>query len=227
VKPVFRSIRESAVSQIVFNVGSRLLRRVVEIPSRGLPRPGGRDSFDKTHGTNTSGVVWATNLRSRNFPRGIRYEPCAPRLCEWAIENAGIDPKEFCFVDVGCGKGRALLVASQYPFVELIGVEYAPKLSRIAEQNLRCCGIKKFRIASVDASEFTYPSANTFAFFYHPFSDVSLFDAVLDRIKLATLGQKLVIAYLGKGRYFAARHGWLTPYGENGDLILYRSYAPE
>jgi len=54
-----------------------------------------------------SGIVWLTNLRHKNFFHGIRYEPCSPKNCEWAIENAGIDPKEFSFIDMGCGAARS------------------------------------------------------------------------------------------------------------------------
>lgn len=211
-----------SVAIMISNLFLRVVRRIREIPSRGFPRPGRPDSFDKVHGTNTSGVVWLTCPQSTNFPGGIRYEPCQELLCEWAIENADISPEEFCFVDIGCGKGRALIIASQYHFQEIIGVEYSASLSRIAEKNLRRCGIQNSRIACIDATEFTYPSANTFAFFYHPFADVCLLDSVLNRIEAATRGQKLVIAYLGQGRHSVARHGWLMPYRANLELTLFR-----
>ena len=168
---------------ILNNLLLRVLYRIREIPSRGLPHPGRHDSFDKTHGTDTSGVVWLTNPSSPNFPRGVRYEPCQPNLCMRAIETSGILPEKFCFVDVGCGKGRALIIASLYQFHELIGVEYSRKLCQIAERNLKRCGIHAARIVCQDATEVIYPSMNTFAFFYHPFGDAAVLDRVLELLR--------------------------------------------
>ncbi len=41
------------------------------------------------------------------------------------------------FVDFGSGKGRALLVAADFAFRRIIGVEFSEELHRIAETNLR------------------------------------------------------------------------------------------
>jgi SAM-dependent methyltransferase len=117
------------------------------------------------HGTNTSGVVWLTCPESENFTGGIRYEPCDEGLCRWVIENSGICPGEFSFVDIGCGKGRALILASQYHFRNLLGVEYSAHLCQAAEENVRHCGIENCRITCPDATAFSYPSTSTFAFF--------------------------------------------------------------
>jgi SAM-dependent methyltransferase len=217
-----KQTRIGSVAIVISNLLLRVVRRIRDIPSRGFPRPGRQDSFDKVRGTNTSGVVWLTCPQSTNFTGGIRYEPCQELLCEWAIEHADISPEEFCFVDIGCGKGRALIIASQYHFKEIIGVEYSASLSRLAEKNLKRCGIHNYRIACMDATEFTYPSVNTFAFFYHPFGDISLLNTVLNRILEATMGQKLVIAYLGQGRHSVARHGGLMAYRATSDLTLFR-----
>ena len=43
----------------------------------------------------------------------------------------------FTFVDLGSGKGRTLLMASDYPFRRIIGVELLPSLHQIAQENLR------------------------------------------------------------------------------------------
>jgi SAM-dependent methyltransferase len=45
-----------------------------------------------------------------------------------AIERSGVDPEQFCFLDIGCGKGRALIIATEYGFKDLIGVDYSAKL---------------------------------------------------------------------------------------------------
>lgn len=40
------------------------------------------------------------------------------------------------FLDYGSGKGRALIMAAQYPFRRILGVEFSPQLSLIASQNI-------------------------------------------------------------------------------------------
>src|ERR1700674_4645239 len=52
------------------------------------------------------------------------------------LERLHLDFQRFGFVDLGSGKGRALLLASDYPFREIIGVELSPKLDRVARDNI-------------------------------------------------------------------------------------------
>src|SRR6516225_8353137 len=57
-----------------------------------------------------------------------------PALTE-AISWLPIAHEAFTFVDIGCGKGRALMVASAFPFRRLVGVEISPELCEIARAN--------------------------------------------------------------------------------------------
>src|ERR1017187_1922698 len=211
-----------ARSPLIFsNVITRVWRRLLEIPSRGFPTGVRKDSFDAQHGTNTSGIVWLTNLRSENFARGIRYEPCPPRTCEAAIEQAEIDPTQFYFIDVGCGKGRPLIIASRYGFQQLIGIEYSAALCQVAERNLAICKIENAKIIHTDATQFTFPRANTFAMFFHPFQD-DILAVVLDRLRVATEGHKLVIAYTGDVKDLVARQAWLEPLRDPPNMRLFK-----
>lgn len=178
------------------NLILRIWYRLLEIPARGFPMGARKDSFDADHGTNTSGIQWWTNPRSGNFAKGIRYQACSPGLCRMAIERSGVDPKQFSFLDIGCGKGRPLIIAAEYGFEDLIGVDYSAKLCRVAEQNLKVCGVARFRIVNVDATLFDYPTRNTLAFLYHPFTD-DVLGTVLENLRAATFQHELVIAYVG------------------------------
>ena len=51
--------------------------------------------------------------------------------------NIEEDLGRFDFIDFGSGKGRVLLVASHYPFRQVIGVEFSPELHEIAQENIR------------------------------------------------------------------------------------------
>src|ERR1019366_427913 len=209
------------------NLLRRVWYRILEIPIRGLPGGTRKASLDAEHGTNTSGIQWWTNPRSENFARGIRYEPCSPRLCRMAIERTGVDPKQFCFLDIGCGKGRPLIIASEYGFKNLIGVDYSAKLCRVAEQNLKACGVEQFRVVNSDAKRFDYPTVNTLAFLYQPFND-DVLGSVLENLCTATSGHELVIAYVGRGGDLMLGLEWLEQiHGLPGLRLFRKRRSPE
>jgi hypothetical protein len=88
--------------------------------------------------------------------------------------NTSPRPHTFAFVDLGSGKGRALLVASELPFAKIIGVELSRELHRIAEQNLgryrsasqRCT---TFSLYCMNASEYTFGPEPLVLFLSNPF----------------------------------------------------------
>ena len=53
------------------------------------------------------------------------------------LASLNIDFREFTFIDIGSGKGRALLLAADYPFRRILGLELLPGLYRVAQQNIR------------------------------------------------------------------------------------------
>jgi SAM-dependent methyltransferase len=204
----------------LYNFSARVVRRTLEIPTKGFPKgQTNRDSFDETFGVKTSGIVWLTNFRTENSSHGVRYEPCSPARCSWVMENAGIDPKEFAFIDVGCGKGRPLIIASQHGFAELIGVEHSAKLCRIATANMQKIRVSA-QIICQDASSFQFPDKDVFVFFYHPFDSVIL-NKVLNNLRSS---RRVVVGYEGSGREAVAKHGWLKRFADIDDTIVYRNF---
>jgi SAM-dependent methyltransferase len=82
---------------------------------------------------------------------------------------------EYTFVDLGAGMGRALLLAAEYPFRAVVGVELNPTLARIARRNAalwRAAGraLAPMRILCRDAVEFRFPAGPCVAFLFNPFS---------------------------------------------------------
>jgi len=78
-------------------------------------------------------------------------------------EQAGFDFPAFTFVDLGSGKGERLLMASDYPFRRIVGVELLPTLHHAAQENLgkyRNESQKCFALESIcaDATEFSFPT---------------------------------------------------------------------
>ena len=65
------------------------------------------------------------------------YQPTEPALFHEMLAALNIAFEDFTFIDLGSGKGRTLLMASDYPFRRIIGVELLPALNRVAQDNLQ------------------------------------------------------------------------------------------
>jgi tRNA G46 methylase TrmB len=95
-------------------------------------------SFDELYGTDTAGSISVENLqiRSVNRKHGNPYEPMPTRTFEKLLKNVKVQHNDYVFLDLGSGKGRTLLLASNYPFKRVIGVEYALDLHMAALKNI-------------------------------------------------------------------------------------------
>lgn len=109
------------------------------------------------------------------------------------------------FVDLGCGKGRTLLLASHYAFRSIIGVEISPELCQIATENVKaylsnreqisqisvvCAGINEFEYDSFDKEE------HLLVYLYNPCGESVLAIALQKLQHLASKGLWITIIYL-------------------------------
>src|SRR5690606_37629429 len=91
-----------------------------------------REAFDARFGTDTSAPTFERNQKtSVHF-----YVPTTASIIYEIIGSLDLHPNEFTFVDMGSGKGRALLVASEFAFKKIVGIEISDELHRIAERNV-------------------------------------------------------------------------------------------
>jgi SAM-dependent methyltransferase len=107
------------------------------------------------------------------------YQPTEPAFFREMIESLPIQPPHFTFIDLGSGKGRALLMASEYPFRKVVGVELLPKLHRIAEQNIEHFPRERQQCRAVmsqcgDATEFKFPDGPLVLYLFHPLPEAGL-----------------------------------------------------
>src|SRR5206468_4366794 len=115
----------------------------------------GRDEFDLRHGTDTSGVepLWKFRVASPNARFGFHYKATDEKELLDAITFLDEDPRAFTFVDLGCGKGRPLLIAARLGFARIIGVEFAPELVAVAAGNLATMRVSNATVVHADAAE--------------------------------------------------------------------------
>jgi SAM-dependent methyltransferase len=163
------------------------------------------ERFDSRYGLDTQAPVPVLELetavlggRSAN-----RYEgtPIAP--LHKLIRRLSVERSRFTFIDLGSGKGRVLLIAGQYPFKSVIGVEFSKRLHEIALKNIRRfsqSNLTRTTIASVncDASNFDFSEiGDKIVFCYNPFG-ANLMNRVLDKLEpTASQPGETVLLYLG------------------------------
>ncbi len=75
------------------------------------------------------------------------------------------------FIDIGSGKGKLLLQASNFGFKVLEGVEFSYTLCEKAKQNLQRLKIKNIKINHLDACDYRFPSDTRVVYFLNPFTD--------------------------------------------------------
>lgn len=121
-------------------------------------------------------TTWANvrlGTRLREIVVGRQYQPTDPVLFREVLGTLALEHREFTLIDLGSGKGRALLLASEFPFRRILGVELLPELHAIAERNVRMYrnGIEQERIElwCGDARQFAFPEEPLVVFLFDPF----------------------------------------------------------
>ncbi len=130
-------------------------------------------------------------LNHPNQVHAVSYGASDPRDFRSAVASLPIDYANFVFVDFGSGKGRALLLASEFPFKRVIGVEFSEELHRIAEQNINhfsanerhCEDVKSI---CMDAVDYSFPDDDLVCYFCNPF-DAALMTQVVANIRESLL----------------------------------------
>ncbi len=130
------------------------------------------DKFDLRYGTVTGGIepLWRFKISSTNARFGARYEATNEKEFTDAVNFLREDPKSFIFIDLGCGKGRVLLMAASLGFKQIIGVEFASELVEIARSNIAKRKITNAVVLHADAADFQFQNCDTVIYLYNPFS---------------------------------------------------------
>jgi len=113
---------------------------------------------------------------SRDWSYSFPYLPIRPPTARWVLRSLPIgDPSDYTFVDVGSGKGRMLLIASEFLFRRVVGIEMRPDLHDQALENVRRFRHPAARRSSidcelVDATRYDFPPGKLVVYLFNPFS---------------------------------------------------------
>lgn len=198
--------------------------------------------FDRLHGTDTSGFIPPEQLANNRFADALPHFYCGsqPSIIRTAL--AELPPLwGFTFVDLGAGKGRPAMVASGFPFEQVIGVELSPPLVEQARRNVRIFRQRHpdhapIRIENMDAGAFHFPAGDLVIFLYNPFGEAVIRRVVANIERLLAQPRSLFVIYYNPvygacfdaspmlTRYYAQTLAYATPergYGpDNADPVV-------
>lgn len=144
--------------------------------------------FDALHGVETAARVPFHALGVDHASHANEYTPVPAKGLWRALRQLPINYPEWDFVDLGAGKGRALLVASQFPFKKIIGVELSGDLCAIARQNVsryrdptQACFDLTLTVA--DAQTYQMSGAKAVLCMFDPFDDTAAMEQVLRNVE--------------------------------------------
>ncbi len=191
--------------------------------------------FDAEFGTDTGGAIWAEELRDRNRKASVHntgYYATAPSLFSQALSALDVDFQRFTFVDLGAGKGRVLMLASNYPFQQVIGVEFVPELQAVATANIaryhpasrRC---EKVSCVLSDVRDYEYPAGPLVVFMWHPFTGPVFEHAIANLEKsLEQDPREVYLVYLKPDfEHVLAASQWLSKIREDQFEMSEQDYA--
>jgi len=181
--------RESSEREGQLAALRRLLKTLAEFlrdstPARRRQRYGDVDyDWDYRVDTTSATVSWQDRLLGLLHSP---YQPTDPALFSEMMTSLmraapEIDLREYTFIDIGSGKGRVLLMASDYPFRRISGIELLPELHRVAQENIakyKTGSRKCFEVESIcaDAREFVFPPEPMVLYLFNPLPEAGLIE---------------------------------------------------
>src|SRR5215469_11602963 len=109
------------------------------LPDRRRQRFGDANfDWDQRVDTTSANVSWRARFIGL---LNSSYQPIEPDIFHEMLSAVPADFRHYTFIDIGSGKGRALLLASESRFRRIIGIELLPELNRIAQANIAKTGV--------------------------------------------------------------------------------------
>ena len=144
--------------------------------------------IDQQLGTDTSGIIIVDPrdefeaIGTEQFP----YMGSQPSIVRRALQALG-DVHGYTFADIGCGKGRPMIVASEFPFEAILGYDICAPLVAIARRNAeivarRFPDRKPIKVIEADATNLALFPRKLVIFLFNPFG-VAPLSALLRRLE--------------------------------------------
>jgi predicted RNA methylase len=158
----------------------------------------------------------------------IPYEPVQTFMFHRILSEIRVDRREYTFVDLGSGKGRAVLLAAKSGFAAVIGVELSDELHAIAQQNVRrftnrVSSAPPIELVCGDARAYEFPRRNLVVFLYNPFIGEVL-DDVATRLEQFLSAERADLWLLYRNPQCADRIARIPGLRQHAESPSYRIY---
>jgi len=205
-----------------------------------LARRFGSQFFDLWLGVVTTDEMAAREL-GLDCTEYLKIHRALPFMGVWRLLRR-LDPAPSDgLLDIGCGVGRVICVAAQYPLYRVVGIDIDERCCALAERNvhnLRSCTIRP-EVICMDASVYKVPDDITIIFFYNSFRGDQLrsmlgnviesYDRAPRRIRLIYANPREHDLIISTERFRETSRFWISwrPGAEWGRTQMMRFYEVE
>jgi len=157
---------------------------------------------EKRYSINTTGADSLKSLKKKgiDITHATIYMPVSYDLLEQFFEEIKLSSFTH-FLDIGCGKARAMCVAAAYGVKKISGIELSKELYNSAKENIAVTKLKypstNFKIYNNDAFYFEIEQDVDCIFFFNPF-DETIMSGVMENIEISleTNPRVMTIVYI-------------------------------
>ena len=162
------------------------------------------ERFDRQEGVRTIGTLTVEALGLSALD-SHRYDATPIRFFHSLLGKLSLDYANTVFIDLGCGKGRTLLLASDYPFRAIIGIEISRELCDIAIENVKTYCSRRRRCSNISVrcqgiEEFEYsaygPSDHLLVYLFNPCGEAVLRAGLQKIHRFVACGGLVTIVYV-------------------------------
>ncbi len=152
---------------LAYNWNMRIARHIIRHEITG----------ERKYGIDSTGADELATLERKgvDISHATIYMPASYDLLE-AVFNRLKDEKLSHFIDIGCGKGRAMSVAAHYGFNKVSGIDFSKELCQAAVENLEKVKLQLplliFQVVNNDAFYYDIPKDVDCIFLFNPFDEL-------------------------------------------------------
>ena len=145
---------------------------------------------ERKYGITTSkpAALSTLTISSGDLIHSSRYEAVNYYILEALLKKLSTLTDEKSFTDLGCGKGRAMVVAAYYGFTKIKGVDFAREVCDSAEQHLKKTQLRfpqmKYQLHCQNVLNYIIQPEESVFFLFNPFSDEILAD-FLEKVNIS------------------------------------------
>jgi SAM-dependent methyltransferase len=150
---------------------------------------------DKISGIDTWGSISAEDL-NLSPDLASEYAPSSNKCLQQVLDSLNITERD-SIIDLGSGKGSAIIFFAKYPFQKVAGVELSDRIYRISLANLKKLKLDRISLFHLDAEQFKDFDTYNYVYLYNPFPE-AIMKKVLNNICLSLQNNPRSLAIIYK-----------------------------